>query len=72
MPTDTQRVLEAAPALPAIDRAEIAETLLASLDGSDSGALERPTVIWLPCLALTLHNGVRESLRRSLSDTTVT
>lgn len=36
MPTDTKSVLETALALPAIDRAAIAESLLASLDQPDT------------------------------------
>jgi putative addiction module component (TIGR02574 family) len=37
MPTDTKEVLETALALPAIDRAAIVESLLASLDHPDAG-----------------------------------
>jgi putative addiction module component (TIGR02574 family) len=37
MPTDTERFLEAALALPAIDRAAIVESLLSSLDQPDAG-----------------------------------
>jgi putative addiction module component (TIGR02574 family) len=37
MPTDTKEVLETALALPAIDRAAIVESLLASLDQPDAG-----------------------------------
>ena len=36
MPTDTKEVLETALALPAIDRAAIVESLLASLDHPDA------------------------------------
>jgi putative addiction module component (TIGR02574 family) len=36
MPTDTKSVLKTALALPAIDRAAIAESLLASLDQADA------------------------------------
>jgi hypothetical protein len=41
MPTDTKQVLENALALPAIDRATIVESLLASLDHPDA-AMDQP------------------------------